>query len=124
MDVQNNNNTTEEKNTPEVGAEAGKHEKGLLMGVLAYLGPLVIIPYMVAEDNPFVKFHIKQGLVLLAFHVILWVLTPMFFLGMWGIVKLINLALTVLSIIGIVNVLQKKERMLPIVGGLSSYLKF
>jgi hypothetical protein len=35
-----------------------------LMGILAYIGPLIIVSYLVAKDDPFVKFHIKQGLVL------------------------------------------------------------
>jgi uncharacterized membrane protein len=95
-----------------------------VMGVLSYLGPLVIIPYLMDKDNSFVKFHIKQGLVVFAINVILWVLTPMFFWHMWGISRLLNLATTILAIIGIVNVLQKKESVLPIVGSFSKYFKF
>ena len=37
--------------TPEI-------ENDTIMGVLSYLGPLVIIPYMAALDNPFVKLRI------------------------------------------------------------------
>ena len=37
------------------------------MAVLSYIGPLVIVSYIVANNDPFVKFHIKQGLVLADF---------------------------------------------------------
>ncbi len=94
-------------------------QKNTLMGVLAYLGPLVIVSYIVAKDDPFVKFHIKQGLVLFVVEVALWVLSSMFwvmFYQFWMLYQLINLAIIVLSIIGIVNVVQGKEKELPLVG--------
>jgi uncharacterized membrane protein len=94
------------------------------MGVLAYLGPLVIIPYLMAKNNPFVKFHIKQGLVLLCFQIIIWIIGSMLLWHMWALINLLNLALFVLAIIGIVNVVQKKEAMLPVVGSLSRHFKF
>ncbi len=105
-----NKNTTNQTNT--------------LMGVLAYLGPLVIVSYLVAKDDPFVKFHIKQGLVLLVIQVVLWVLMPMMVWGLWSLMRLINLAVAVLAIIGIINVVQKKEKELPLVGSFASYFKF
>jgi|SRR6185436_16634199 len=100
------------------------HENKTLMGILCYLGPLVIISYLVAKEDPFVKFHIKQGLVLFVIDVILWALMPMFMWPLYTLVRLINLALLVLAIIGIVNVVQKKQTPLPVIGGLSRYFKF
>lgn len=133
MDTQENNINT----NPDVGAGANTSanttstpsmhdtkDAHTLMGVLAYLGPLVIVPFIVAKDEPFVKFHIKQGLVLLCIEIIISIIAPMFFYGMYGIMRLVHLAVTVLSIIGIVNVFQKKEKELPLVGGLSSYFTF
>lgn len=93
------------------------------MGVLAYLGILVIIPFIVAKDDPFVKFHIKQGLVLLCIDVIIWVLGASFFM-FWPLVNLINLAVLVLVIIGIVNVVRHQQKELPIVGSLARYFTF
>jgi uncharacterized membrane protein len=101
-----------------------KKDSPSLMGILSYLGPLVIISYLTSKDDLFVKFHIKQGLVLFSIEVIVGVLMPMFFWQMWSLLRLINLATLILSIIGIINVVQKKEKMLPIVGSLSSYFKF
>lgn len=102
-------------------------EQTTLMAVLAYIGPLVIIPFLVAKDDPFVKFHIKQGLILFVGHVILWILHPLLgmYLGMlWSLISLLNLALIVLAVIGIVNVVQKREKELPVVGQFSKYFTF
>lgn len=94
-----------------------------VLGILAYLGPLVIISYVAGKDNPFVKFHIKQGLVLLIIQVIIW------FLGSWlwrlgTLLNLVNLAVFVLAIVGIVNVVKAKEDKLPIVGEWAKYFNF
>ncbi len=99
---------------------SGKTKK--LMGVLAYLGPLVIIPYLTSKDDPFVKFHIKQGLVLLVIDVIIWLLEIVFW-PLWLLFKLIKLAVLVLTIIGIVNVVKSKEKKLPLVGDYARYFK-
>ncbi|HTR19205.1 MAG TPA: hypothetical protein VMH91_04505 [Candidatus Paceibacterota bacterium] len=93
-------------------------QKNTLMGILCYLGPLVIVSYLAAKDDPFVKFHIRQGLVLFAIEVILWILTSFFWqlYMLWPLYDLIDLALFVLSVLGIVNVVQGKETPLPLVG--------
>lgn len=98
----------------------------MLMGVLAYLGILVIIPYMMAKHDAFVQFHVRQGIVLAGFWVLLWVID----MYLWRLfyfmplTSLISLGLLVLSIIGIVYVLQKKETALPLVGGLAKHVTF
>ncbi|MEK7585574.1 MAG: DUF4870 domain-containing protein [Patescibacteria group bacterium] len=86
-----------------------------LMAILAYIGPLVIVSYLVAKDDPFVKFHIKQGLVLLVIEVIVWML-GMGMYGLWPILRLVNLATLVLAIVGIINVTKNQEKELPLVG--------
>ena len=91
-----------------------------LMGILAYLGPLVIISYVVAKDDPFVKFHIKQGLVLLVIEAIVWIL-GMFVYTLWPLIQIVNLATIILTIIGIINVVGGKEKELPVVGKYSSH---
>ncbi len=110
--------------TPNTNSSAPKVETNVLMGVLAYLGPLVIISYLVSKDDPFVKFHIKQGLVLVVIQLILWVLMSMMMWGLWPLFMLIRLGILVLAIIGIVNVIQKQEKALPLVGSFASYFKF
>jgi uncharacterized membrane protein len=95
-----------------------------LMGVLSYLGILVLIPLLMAKDDPFVKFHIKQGLVVFALYIVVWVVMGMLFWRLFFIAQLFNLALLVLVIMGIVNVVQGKEKELPIVGSLAHSIPF
>lgn len=100
-----------------------KKENKTLMGILAYIGPLVIVSYLVAKDDPFVKFHIKQGLVLIVIELIAWVIGSMFW-NFFMIINLVNLAMLILAIVGILNVTQGKEKELPFVGQFSHYFSF
>jgi len=101
-------------------SEESKHD--IVMGILAYLGILVIIPYLAKKDDKFVKFHIKQGLVLFAIEVIVWLISFVIW-RLWPIYDIINLALFVLAIMGIINVAHGKEKELPIVGKFSEHFK-
>jgi uncharacterized membrane protein len=93
----------------------GKKTDNALMAILSYIGPLVIVSYIVAKDDPFVKFHIKQGLVLIVVEVALWFTVSMFPI-IWPLWQLLNLAIFILAIIGIINAAQGKEKELPVVG--------
>ncbi len=90
-----------------------------LMGILAYMGPLVIISYITAKEVPFVKFHIKQGLVLLVLEIIIWI-SGMIMYQLWMVWQIINFFVIILAILGIINASQGKEKNLPLVG---SYAK-
>ena len=97
----------------------------LLMSILAYLGPLVFIPLLMVKDNPSVRFHTKQGLVLFIAAAIVWVLGNYLYMFLFMLVPLlaiVNLGILILSIIGIINVINKKEAELPLVGGLAKHL--
>jgi uncharacterized membrane protein len=98
-----------------------------LMGVLAYLGPLVIVPYLMAKENAFVQFHVKQGFVLFGIELAIYVLSGFVFMSimiLWPILSLLNLGCLVLSIVGIIYVVQKKREPLPLVGPLVKHLPF
>jgi uncharacterized membrane protein len=104
-------------------AHQPKQGQNKLMGVLAYLGILIIIPFLVAKNDPFVKFHIKQGLLLVIVEVAVWLIgTSMW--QLWTLLSLVNLATLVLSIIGIVNVIQGQQKELPLIGSLSKHFTF
>ena len=126
---------TEEKNTnqsPSTPSEGGasntqsttqststeKIENKTLMAILAYLSILIIIPYLTSKDDPFVKYHIKQGAVLLVIELIVWFAGTMIW-GLYPLLMLVNVATLALSIIGILNVLNGKEKELPLVGQFS-----
>jgi len=106
-------NTSPNQSSPQLSPAA---QNETLMGVLAYLGILVIIPFLMAKNNPFVKFHIKQGLLLVVIEIIVWLLGGMFLYMFWPILQIINLITLVFAIIGIVNVVNHKESELPIIG--------
>jgi len=59
-DMQNNSATGASQGSQNKNESTGV-ESNVLMGILSYLGPLVIISYLTSKDNPFVKFHIKQA---------------------------------------------------------------
>lgn len=90
-------------------------QKNTLMGILSYLGPLVIVPLLTSKDDPFVKFHIKQGLVLLVIEAVAWAV-GMVMWQLWFFIPLINLFTLIMSIMGIVNVVQGKQEKLPLIG--------
>ena|SRR3990170_6292230 len=114
MDIQQNNVPVE------AGAQQKKEGKNVLMAILAYIGPLVIVSYVVAKEDPFVKFHIKQGLVLLVIEAGVWILGMMLW-QFWSVLSIINFATFVLSVVGIINAMKGKEEELPIVGKFSKY---
>lgn len=96
------------------------NQKNMVMGILAYLGPFVIVSYLTLKEDLFVKFHIKQGLVLLIIEVTMWFL-GMVFWPLWIFLNLINFVVLVLAIIGIINVTQGKEKKLLLVGDYARY---
>jgi uncharacterized membrane protein len=98
-------------------------DNSTLMGILAYIGILVLIPLLAAKGNAFVQYHVKQGLVLLILEVAVYIIGMMVY-GLWMIIPLVNLGLIVLSIFGIVNVINKKQTEVPLVGQFAQYLKF
>ncbi len=111
MDTQDNAGANQNQSSPSSNGE----NKNTLMAVLSYIGPLVIVSYLSAKDDPFVKFHIKQGLVLFVGEIAIWIVTSMVW-GLWMIMQFINLGIIVLSIMGIINAVQGKEKELPVVG--------
>jgi uncharacterized membrane protein len=95
-----------------------------IIAAASYVGPLVIIPFMLDKENPFTLFHIKQGLVVFVIGLVCWVLSNFLFMGwLYPIITLVNLGLFILSIIGIINVLKHKEAELPLVGQFAKHIK-
>lgn len=94
------------------------------MSALAYLGILVLIPFLTdAKKDPVVKFHIKQGFVLLILEVIGWFVNRIPYLG-WPVGALISLVTLILAIIGIINVVNGHEKELPLIGQYAKNFNF
>jgi len=116
--------------------ETKKMDDNKLMGILSYLSFLCLIPLFTKKDNDFVYFHAKQGLVLLGLEIIVYIVYRIL-VGIlissfmtWGllsilgvIVELVNIGLLVLSIIGIINVVQNQKKEIPLVGKFAHKIK-
>lgn len=135
--MENNQNTSAENQSPDQSAFTKEQahteaeqipKKKRLLAALSYLGIFIIIPYLVDKENPFVKFHIKQGLVLfiinLAVSVISFVSTMAAFTMAEFAGAIISIAAFVLSVIGIINVIKGEEKELPLVGHFASRFTF
>ncbi|HTL39230.1 MAG TPA: hypothetical protein VL306_00230 [Methylomirabilota bacterium] len=107
---------------PSSGPNAGSNKT--LMGILSYLGILVVIPLITdAKNDQFVKFHIKQGLVLLICDVLANFIVRIPVFG-WILSPLIWLGILVLAIMGIINVVNNQTKELPVIGHLASMFNF
>ena len=85
-----------------------------VLGILAYLSILVLIPILSGNKSSFVKFHTNQGLVLF----IVWIVgrIVLTFVGLWMLQGLFSLIILALSILGIVNVANGMTKELPVIG--------
>ncbi len=116
-----------EEKTVEEKLDEVQQEKNVVMALLCYLGLLIIIPLVTeAKKEAYVKFHIKQGIILLITSVVIWIASIILafipVLG-WIIVFLAWIGLLVLVIMGIVNALTGKENILPVVGKYADKIK-
>lgn len=96
------------------------------MAIVAYI--LFFVPLLTdAKKDPFVKFHVKQGIVVFALAVILWVvrmIVPWYWLfRLYWLFDLVGLAIIVFAIIGIVNAANGKQEKLPLVGQFGDSIK-
>lgn len=87
--------------------------KNIGMAVVAYI--LFFIPLLTdAKNDPFVKYHVKQGLVLFITSLIAMAISwlPMIYMFSW----VLHVGLFVLFVIGIMNAIGGKEAPLPFIG--------
>lgn len=122
-----NNTTPPNNNVPPQNGMPNPTQQHMLLGVLSYLGPLVVVSYIMGKDIPVVKFHVKQGLVLLTMEIVLWALGMILgsMMYQWSMLfSIFHLALLVLSIVGVVNVVQGKQKELPLVGQFANRFTF
>ena len=93
------------------------------MAVVAYI--IFFIPLLTdAKKDPFVKYHVKQGLVLFIFSIVVWVVISL--IPVLGIIvaPILDLILLVFLVIGIINAVNGVEKPLPLIGQFASNFKF
>jgi len=106
---------------PEEKKEEAK-EKINVMAIFSYLGILVLVPLLTEKKDEFVRFHAKQGLVLLIAEIATMMAGWIPFVG-WTISTIGGILGLVLSIIGIMNVVNCKKDPLPVLGQLGERFK-
>ena len=116
------NTKTEKSTTDAVGANQPKVatkediEKNKIMGVLAYLGILVLVPLLSAKDSPFAQYHANQGLVLLIAGVIVGAASAFPIIGWFIVGPIGGILLFILAIMGIINAANGEMKPLPLIG--------
>lgn len=94
--------------------------KNKFMAILCYLGILIVVPFLVAKESKFVKFHINQGLCLIVLAIILAVVGCFPLIG--GVVEWIGgLVCLILMLMGILNAARGEAKELPLIGRFSLY---
>ena|SRR5579872_3682387 len=111
---------------PPIGTPPGtpSPNRGIML-VLAYLGPLAVVPLVVEKNDPEVQWHAKHGLVLFVAEIILWVVLGVCIhiippLACVGIIffPLLGLALMLFHIFLIIKANNGQRVMIP---GISEY---
>ena len=86
------------------------------LALISYIGILFVVPLLTKEKDEFVKFHAKQGLVLFICEAATWIVLAFVPVFGWMIANLLDIIWLILSIIGIVNVVNGKKEKLPVIG--------
>ena len=95
--------------------------------ILAYFGPLVLIPILSAPDSRYARFHANQGLILLiacvAYSLVGALLNAIILAISWRlyfittiIISVAAIVFTVLAVIGIINAAKGRMQELPFIG--------
>ena len=130
--VQNQNDFSQKlselNNTADTTAEFDAQDitSNKAMAILAYFGPLVLIPIFAAKQSKFARYHANQGLVLLIASILYGIaysiLSSIILAISWrlyfivSIIGLVSIVITVLAIIGIINAATGKAKELPLIG--------
>lgn len=110
------------QNAPQSEAQMQRDEKKVL-AILAYIGPLILVSYLLAKEDPFVKFHIKQGLLLVIGEVTTWLIAMMIWI-LFPLLQAINIFLFVLAIVGIIRAAHGEMKELPFIGKYAKRFNF
>jgi len=97
-----------------------------VMAVLAYFGPLVLIPILAAKGSKFARYHSNQGLVLfvacIVYSIAYSILSAVILAISWrlyfivSILGFVGIAFTVWAVLGIINACKGEMKPLPFIG--------
>ncbi len=100
-----------------------------VMGILAYIGFLFLVPLFAAKNSPYARFHANQGLVLfiveVAYSIVFTILSFILaFIPIIGwllilVLSLVNIVFLVFMVMGIINACSGEAKKLPLIGGIT-----
>lgn len=102
-----------------------EENRNTAMAVIAYI--IFFVPILTGDSkkDPFVNYHVKQGLALfltaMAINIIGWIMP---FYIWWSISWLLSLGVLALLIVGILNAVNGKKVPLPLIGKIANNFKF
>lgn len=103
-------------NQPSKGKNTG-------MAIVAYI--LFFIPLLTeAKKDPFVKYHIKQGLLLFIGWILIYIIGMILPWQLGMITTLLDVGLFVLMVIGIMSAAKGEQKPLPVIGKFGEQFKF
>lgn len=92
-------------------------EKNKAWAFIGYLGILSLVVLLAKKDSPYAHYHAKQGFVLFLISAAIYILDRFVYSYILSTVFLVlNLAIVVLIIVGIINALSGKQKPLPLFG--------
>jgi uncharacterized membrane protein len=119
----------ESKTHAPVDAKSGTGNSNIC-AILSYI-LIGVIWYFVDKElqkDSFVKFHVKQGLVLLAFAILYSIVLNILIVVSFGLLAILALPLSlvpwILVALGMYNAYSKKETGLPVIGKFAERLNF
>jgi uncharacterized membrane protein len=86
-----------------------------LYNILAYLGILWLVGLIAAPNEPDVKFHVNQGLVLFLLEIAVGIVSIIPIIG-WIVGFAGSIFCLVLTIMGIINAAKGEQKELPLIG--------
>lgn len=90
-------------------------EDNKIMGILAYLGILFLVPLLAAKESPFARFHTNQGFILFLVGMVISFVAWIPVLG-WIIALVGWIGILVFMILGIINAAKGEMKELPVIG--------
>ena len=111
----------EQTQVPPAQSQPEQKKKNIGMAIVAYI--LFFVPLLTESKNdPFVKYHTKQGLALFIASFIVMIVSrmPVIQLFTWPL----NIVVLILFIMGILNAVNGKEKPLPLIGRFGEKFNF
>lgn len=88
-----------------------------LYNILSYLAPLWLVGLLAAPNEPDVRFHVNQGIVLTIAEVAVGILGSVIpFIGWFIILPIGSIFCCVIGIMGIVHAVKGEQKEMPLIG--------